>query len=107
MKGTGSTMRNVLRSLLLCMLLATVAVTARAGDTMYCTGNGGTALLSIDLDTGVSKVIGNFGYDGTWAAAFTPDGTLWTLPNWGYQLATVDLKTGAATVVGLTGAPEI
>ena len=71
---------------------------------LYTTGRDGNDLISIDSSTGAGTVVGSFGTYWTFAAAFTPDGTLWTIvyaydPN-SAQLATVDLGTGAATLVG-------
>ncbi|HEX9751100.1 MAG TPA: hypothetical protein VGB22_07455, partial [candidate division Zixibacteria bacterium] len=71
---------------------------------LWCTGNFGTNLILVDLTTGLASVIGPSGISGTWAAAFTPNGTLWTITN-GFSaslshLARFDLSTGAATNVG-------
>ncbi len=71
---------------------------------LYTTGNDGNYLISIDSGTGAGTVVGPFGTYSTYAAAFTPDGTLWTII-YAYdsslaQLATVDLGTGATTPIG-------
>jgi DNA-binding beta-propeller fold protein YncE len=86
--------------------MATVMVllftSAAMAATIYSTGNDGTSLIAIDTNTGAASVVGSSGYSETWAAAFTPDGTLWTIIN-GFtngQLATFNLLTGAAAPVG-------
>lgn len=81
-------------------VFALAAVSGAA--TIYSTGNDGTALITIDTNTGSGTLVGPSGFAETYAAAFTPDGTLWTIIN-GFangQLATFNLTTGAATPVG-------
>ncbi|MCU0963102.1 MAG: S8 family serine peptidase, partial [Pirellulaceae bacterium] len=79
---------------------------------LFSTGNDGTSLITIDSRTGTGSVVGPFGTPGTFTAAFTPDGTLWTIVDGfnvnGAQLATVDPATGVAIRVGSpvwTGSP--
>ncbi|MCH7838234.1 MAG: hypothetical protein IIC26_06970, partial [Chloroflexi bacterium] len=78
--------------------------TATTGNDAWTTGGNGTTLARIDLKTGIAATVGFSGFSQTWAAAFTPDGTLWTITN-GFtislsNLATFNLSTGAATNVG-------
>ncbi len=82
---------------------ATVIVTPQYGvSEFYCTNNNGNALIKVNALTGAVTTIGNFGFGGTYALAFKPDGTAWTLLNGlgNAQLASVNLITGAATPVG-------
>ncbi len=84
------------------VVIAFVLVSAAGAATIYSTGNDGTALITIDTITGSGALVGSSGFAYTYAAAFTPDGTLWTIIN-GFtngQLATFNLTTGAATPVG-------
>jgi streptogramin lyase len=71
---------------------------------LYATANDGRALIQIDSTTGSASVIGPFGYQSTYAAAFTPDGTLWTIAQafqgGAGQLARIDLASGVATLIG-------
>ncbi len=79
---------------------------------LFTTGNDGNQLITIDPQTGAGSVVGPFGTYSTYTAAFTPDGTLWTII-YGFdsslaRLATVDPTTGLATPVGSpnwTGSP--
>ena len=90
--------KNVILGLCLVSLVAFSAGAA----TIYCTGEDGTTLITVDTVTGAATTIGPSGFSQTWAAAFTPDGTLWTIVN-GFtngQLATFNTGTGAATPVG-------
>ena len=80
---------------------------------LYATGSDGATLITINTTTGLANTIGSFGFPQTYAAAFTPDGTLWTIVN-GFgstaSLATVNQTTGAATTLGsanFTGSPII
>lgn len=86
----------------LVLLLTCAAALPVNAATIYCTGENGTTLISVDTVTGVATTIGPSGYSATYAAAFTPDGTLWTIVNGSTdgQLATFSLSTGAATPVG-------
>src|SRR5206468_3011585 len=75
---------------------------------LYATGGDGNQLITIDPAAGTATVVGPFGVNQTWAGAFAPDGTFWTIIH-GFdpalaQLARVDLATGTAThVAGITG----
>ena len=92
------TVVGVLVFVVVTFFLSTLASAA----TIYSTGNDGTDLIRIDTNTGTATLIGSSGYSDTYAAAFTPDGTLWTIVN-GFtdgQLARFNLATGAATPVG-------
>ena len=63
----------------------------------------GTALYTIDSDTGASALIGPYGVGGVLAQAFGPDGLLYAMFNAGSplaHLATVNTQTGAATPIG-------
>jgi hypothetical protein len=91
-----------------------IQTSPRAG--LYATGNNGTSLISINSATGTSAVIGPFGANSptTFAGAFTPDGTFWTISNSFdsslSRLATVNLATGALTKIGgtnWTGSPIV
>jgi len=70
---------------------------------MYCTGNDGSSLVRINTATGAGTVVGPIGIGATYAAAFHPNGTLYTMVD-SYsangRLATLNKATGAATVVG-------
>ena len=75
-----------------------------AGPTdLWATGNDGTQLIRIDSTSGATTTYAAHGYGQTWAAGFTPDGTLWTLVN-GFSgnavLGTFNKTTGAITTVG-------
>src|SRR5205807_2416625 len=71
---------------------------------LYATGYDGQYLVTIDPQTGAGGYVGYFGTYWTYAAAFTPDGTLWTVAYaWDpslARLATVDTTTGQVTLVG-------
>lgn len=84
----------------LVMMLSSTSIVGAA--TIYATGNDGDSLITIDTDTGDSSVVGESRYPDTLAAAFTPDGKLWTIidAHDAPQLARFDLETGAATPVG-------
>jgi len=74
-----------------------------SADVFYSTSGNGTGLATIDQSTAGSVVIGPSGFPGTFAAAFAPNGTLYTIVNWASganQLATFNLGTGAAVPVG-------
>ena len=85
-----------------CIVLMLALTTGANAATIYSTGNDGTTLISIDTNTGAATLVGLSGYTDTYAAAFTPNGTLWTIINGGTngQLARFNLMTGAATPVG-------
>jgi hypothetical protein len=78
-------------------------VVSRAAGEIWSTGNDGTEAVTIDKVTGAGTLVGRFGTTQTWAAAFDPNGTLYTLVN-GFSgnaiLATVDQTTGTATTIG-------
>lgn len=83
---------------------------------LFVTGSNGTSLVTINPTTGFGSHVGAFGANlsTTYAGAFTPDGTFWTITNAFNsslsQLAKVNLSTGAATPVGnpnWSGAPII
>ena len=87
------------------------AINGLDGSYMWSTGGDGTTLVRIDLATGVGTTIGPSGFFGTWAGAFTPDGTLWTITQ-GFDLplsslATFDLTTGVATNVAPLGTNDV
>src|SRR5437667_5891420 len=86
---------------LLCLKLA---VAQTNSTTLYATGNKGNELLTIDLPSGATNVIGATGYPFSLGLAFSPAGTAYTITNMGSmtlaQLATLDLNTGAASLVG-------
>lgn len=75
-----------------------------SSSTLYATGNKGAELLTIDLSSHAVNVIGPTGYPSSFALAFSPAGTAYTITNLfdasHAQLATLDLNTGAATLVG-------
>ena len=78
--------------------------TAPVSYPFYATGFDGTRLITIDPVAGTATAVGHFGSDQTWAGAFTPDGTFWTIVR-GFdaaqaQLAPVNLGPGAASLVG-------
>jgi VCBS repeat-containing protein len=80
--------------------------TAPLSYPFYASGNDGTQLIRVDPAAGSAAVVGAFGPTTarTYAGAFTPDGTYWTVTNsttpGQAQLARVNLATGAATPVG-------
>ncbi|MDB5391734.1 MAG: hypothetical protein JWM11_7380, partial [Planctomycetaceae bacterium] len=83
---------------------------------LFSTGNNGTSLITINPATGSGSVVGSFGANiiTTFAGAFTPDGTYWTISNAFdaslARLAKVNLSTGAVTTVGSpnwSGAPIV
>ena len=65
----------------------------------YTSTDNGSTLAKINLENGITTIIGSFGYSQTFTMAFTPDGKAWTLVN-SNQLASVDLSTGIATPIG-------
>mgnify|MGYP003573231746 CR=1 FL=1 len=74
--------------------------TAQA-DEIFCTGQSGTGLSTVDTDTASGTNVGSTGYSGVWAAAFdNNDGTLYTTVNWGQYLGTINVTTGAVTTIG-------
>jgi len=87
----------------LLLLFSLFVVTNAYAATIYSTGSNGTQLVTIDTDTGIGTVVGPTGISDTYGAAFSPDGTLYTVTN-SYsssgRLATFDLTTGAVTNVG-------
>jgi hypothetical protein len=93
------------------MTLLIIGAVPAQGDTVYASGYDGTRLVRLDTVTGVGTSIGPFGIGATYAAAFSPTGTLYTMVD-SYsstgRLATVDLATGAATVIGApVGIPDM
>jgi hypothetical protein len=86
----------------LVMMLFSTSIVGAA--TIYATGYCGNAIITIDTDTGASEFVGpTIGFPWTYAAAFTPDGTLWGIADrYGCvtpKLVTFDLSTGAVTPV--------
>ena len=72
-------------------------------DVFFSTFGDGAGLATVDQSTAASVPIGFSGFPGTYAAAFAPNGTLYTIVNWATnanQLATFNTTTGAATPVG-------
>ncbi len=88
---------------LMFFIVMMLSLTVQAGAaTIYSTGDNGNTLITIDTTTGAATLVGALGVGFVgYAAAFTPDGTLWTMmyPS-NAQLATVDILTGLATPVG-------
>jgi hypothetical protein len=87
----------LLVSLSLCLLVGFAQA-----DTIYQTGDDGTALYITDSTTGSSTLVGLFGYNSVYGDAFSPSGQLYAMVDSYYPstLATVNLNTGAATPVG-------
>jgi len=81
---------------------------------MLYSGSNNNTLVAIDTTTGKGAAIGPFGYGSIFAAAFSPNGTFYTITNTygtsgGSYLATVNLATGQATptvAVTLNGSPN-
>ncbi len=71
---------------------------------LYATQNKGAELISIDLGTKSVNLIGPTEHAFSFALAFSPDGTAYTIANLfdaaNAQLATIDINSGTATLVG-------
>lgn len=71
---------------------------------LFATGNTGTQLLAIDVQTGTTTLVGYTGKPGCLPLAITPDGeaayTVALSQDPLAQLAKIDLATGAATLIG-------
>jgi PEP-CTERM motif len=88
---------TLLVTLSLCLLLGFAQA-----DTIYQTGNDGTALYRTDSTNGLSTLVGFFGYSSVYGDAFSPSGQLFAMVD-SYSpstLARVNLSTGVATPVG-------
>lgn len=74
---------------------------------IFSTHNDGRRLGTIDQVTGAGTDVGSFGTSATWAAAWDPDGILYTIFNGfsgaGATLAEVDELSGGITPVGSVG----
>lgn len=73
-----------------------------SAEQLYSTGADGTALYTIDSNTGAGTLIGDFSFTGTYALALSPSGTLYGVSG-GYGAGTLDIVnplTGASTHVG-------
>jgi hypothetical protein len=70
---------------------------------MWTTASDGQALATIDSNTGAGTIIGPSNAVNAYAAAFAPNGTLYTITNYtsstGRRLATFNTSTGQATPV--------
>ncbi len=87
------------------VILAGISVFGQASSsTLYATAYAGTKLVTIDLSSHAINVIGPTGYPFSFALAFHPAGTAYTVTNLFSpslaQLANFNLSTGAATLVG-------
>ncbi len=71
---------------------------------LYATQDKGKELISIDVRTKSVSLIGPTEHDFSYALAFSPDGTAYTIANLfdpsNAQLATIDINSGTATLVG-------
>lgn len=99
-------MKRILE-LLVAGLMSALLFGVAHGQDIYSTHGDGTRLGTIDVVTGAGTDVGPFGTRQTWAAAFDPDGTLYTIFNGftgpGATLASVDPLTGAITPIGSVG----
>jgi hypothetical protein len=75
------------------------------GITAETSPNHPHSLVTIDVESGIAKVIGDLGSHGT-DIAFGPGGNLFTWLPKTSQLAAIDLVSGAARPVGTPGAPS-
>src|SRR5262245_16265683 len=92
----------------------TLGAIQSAGSALFATGNDGNSLITLNTGTGAGATVGSLGFSQTWAAAFTPDGTLWSiskrLATAAARLANINPGTGLATPLGSvnwTGSPVI
>ncbi len=98
-------MKRVWGLLLVWFVTLSLGATAQVGPApLYGTANKGTELVAIDLAAKSVSVIGPTQHAFSFALAFSPDGTAYTISNLfdaaSAQLATIDLTSGAATLVG-------
>ena len=96
---------KTLKSFALSTLLAIGCVqTASAGLLAYTVDTTTDQLMSIDLSTGTTNVIGATGFEDVEGLAYHhATGTLYGVDDSSDQLLTFDLTTGAGTVVGSLG----
>ncbi|GMQ45642.1 hypothetical protein [Vibrio sp. 10N] len=102
-------MKNLHRTHCLAVALAPLAVFSHtiSASEIFTTHDDGTALGIVDANSGQGANIGPFGSNQTWAAAFDPNDTLYTITNGfsgaGATLAIVDENTATITPVGSVG----
>ncbi len=96
--------RFAITGIVLLLFVHMAAFGQASSSTLYATGYAGTKLVTIDLSSHAVNVIGPTGYPFSFALAFHPARTAYTITNLFSpslaQLANFNLSTGAATLVG-------